>query len=94
MHNVYNGFSVSQKSEDCLYLNIFAPPDTKKNSRKAVFFYIHGGSFDWGTGAAAEFNGEMLANKGDVIVVTINYRLGKYALKVSSVWSSWRCEHR
>ena len=71
---------ILQISEDCLYLNIFAPPDTRKKSKKAVYFFIHGGGFDWGSGAAPVFNGKMVANKGDVIVVTINFRLGKCVL--------------
>jgi para-nitrobenzyl esterase len=58
-------------SEDCLYLNIWAP-DTA--GRKPVMFWVHGGGNSIGEGAA--YNGKMLAEKYDVVVVAINYRLG------------------
>ncbi|MEA5004117.1 MAG: carboxylesterase/lipase family protein [Christensenella sp.] len=61
-------------SEDCLTLNIWTPGTDKK--KRAVFFYIHGGSFCMGAGSDPEYNGANLAKNGDVVVVTINYRLG------------------
>ena len=58
-------------SEDCLYLNIWSPP----NSINApVMVWIHGGGNS--TGEAATYNGATLASKGNVVVVGINYRLG------------------
>lgn len=61
-------------SEDCLTLNIWSPgADDRK---RAVFFYIHGGSFCSGAGSDPEYNGANLAKAADVVVVTINYRLG------------------
>ena len=61
-------------SEDCLYLNIWSPrPDGKK---RAVLFFIHGGSFAGGAGSDPEYDGTSLAKSGDVVVVTVNYRLG------------------
>jgi hypothetical protein len=38
--------------------------------------FIHGGGFEFSSGGADIYNGEALSSKGDVIVVTINYRLG------------------
>jgi len=61
-------------SEDCLYLNIWAPKQagTKK---LPVMLFIHGGSFVLGAGGLPIYDGAALARRG-VIVVTINYRLG------------------
>lgn len=66
-------------SEDCLFLNVFTPflpasPSDKKNL-KPVLFWIHGGAFTSGTGADPTFDGGALVSRGDVVVVTINYRL-------------------
>ena len=60
--------------ENCLSLNIWTPAADHK--KRPVFFYIHGGSFCAGAGSASEYNGSNLAKNGDVVVVTINYRLG------------------
>lgn len=65
-------------SEDCLTLNIWSPVPGKKNdsSGRAVMFFIHGGSFCVGSGGDRDIDGAKLAAFGDVIVVTVNYRLG------------------
>ncbi|GFO18161.1 carboxylic ester hydrolase [Plakobranchus ocellatus] len=60
-------------SEDCLYLNIYAPVWGSKAGRLPVMVFIHGGSYY--IGAGSKYNGTKLARKGDVLVVTINYRL-------------------
>jgi hypothetical protein len=66
-------------SEDCLYLNIFTPHIPASTSATAelrpVLFWIHGGAFTSGTGADPTFDGGNMASRGDVVVVTINYRL-------------------
>ncbi|KAI8969416.1 carboxylesterase from carbohydrate esterase [Trametes punicea] len=65
-------------SEDCLFLNIWTPFIPGPNSRadlKAVMFWIHGGAFTGGTGSDPTFDGGSLASRGDVVLVTINYRL-------------------
>ncbi|KAI9067005.1 carboxylesterase from carbohydrate esterase [Trametes sanguinea] len=65
-------------SEDCLFLNIWTPFIPAPNSRtplKAVMFWVHGGAFTGGTGSDPTFDGGSLASRGDVVVVTINYRL-------------------
>ena len=61
-------------SEDCLLLNVYMPINTTAQDRKPVMVYIHGGSFVFGQGML--YKAEYLAITGDVIVVTINYRLG------------------
>uniref|UniRef100_A0A4Q8K283 Carboxylic ester hydrolase n=1 Tax=Liphistius sp. SGP-2016 TaxID=1905180 RepID=A0A4Q8K283_9ARAC len=62
------------KSEDCLYLNIFAPIGIN-DEKKAVLFWIHGGSLQYGSGRLPNYNGTVLAAKKDIIIVTFNYRL-------------------
>ena len=62
---------VAQMSEDSLVLNIFTPA-TEANPRP-VLFWIHGGAYTTGSG---EYDGSVLAQQGDVVVVTVNYRLG------------------
>jgi len=59
-------------SEDCLTLNIWAPTGAR---RAPVFFWIHGGALSTGSGSDGLYDGTALA-KRDVVVVTINYRLG------------------
>jgi para-nitrobenzyl esterase len=60
------------KSEDCLYLNIWA---AEKAKNLPVMVWIHGGGYYGGTAAQPGYDGQNLAKRG-VIVVTINYRLG------------------
>ncbi|KAI9693000.1 MAG: hypothetical protein M1822_004995 [Bathelium mastoideum] len=67
-------------SEDCLFLNVWSPylPLNKTQTPgklKPVMFWIHGGAFMDGTGSDPTFDGGNLASRGDVVVVTINYRL-------------------
>lgn len=68
-------------SEDCLFLNIFTPFLPQSSSRlnkaklKPVMFWIHGGAFTGGTGSDGTFDGGSFASRGDVVLVTINYRL-------------------
>ncbi|XP_074520429.1 neuroligin 4 X-linked a [Halichoeres trimaculatus] len=68
---------VQEQSEDCLYLNIYVPTEDDihdENGLKPVMVYIHGGSYVEGTGNMID--GSILASYGNVIVITINYRLG------------------
>ena len=70
-------------SEDCLFLNIWTPylpssPKPMPAKLKPVMFWIHGGAFIYGTGSDPTFDGGSLASRGDVVVVTINYRLGTF----------------
>ncbi len=62
-------------SEDCLYLNVFRP--TGNTQHLPVLFWIPGGGLLTGSGSRPEYDGKALARKG-VIVVTINYRLGRF----------------
>ncbi len=68
----------SPYSEDCLYLNVWTP--ATGSGRRPVMFYIHGGGFlagDFGDmGLGPLLNGAHLAAEREMVVVTINYRLG------------------
>jgi para-nitrobenzyl esterase len=59
-------------SEDCLFLNIWAPADA---SNAPVFLWLHGGALTSGAGSEPMYDGTRLAEHG-IVVVTINYRLG------------------
>lgn len=64
--------------EDCLFLNIFTPllpaGKQRRTELKPVMFWIHGGAFTGGEGSDAISDGGNLVSRGDVVVVTINYR--------------------
>ncbi|KAM6223736.1 liver carboxylesterase 1-like [Rhynchocyon petersi] len=61
-------------SEDCLYLNIYTPANLMKRNRLPVMVWIHGGGLL--VGGASTYDGLALAAHEDVVVVTIQYRLG------------------
>ncbi len=63
-------------SEDCLYLNVFAP-EQDNDELLPVIFYVHGGSLTTGQSSYSEYRGESLAKKG-VIFVNFAYRLGVF----------------
>ncbi len=61
-------------SEDCLYLNIWHPKNAAERA-KAVMVFLHGGSYIYGSKNWDLYDGANLSRRGDVVVVTINYRL-------------------
>ncbi|MDP4098901.1 carboxylesterase/lipase family protein [Paenibacillus sp. P96] len=63
-------------SEDCLYLNVWAPIADAPSY--PVMVWIHGGAFVTGSGSMSLYDGATLARNGSVVVVTINYRLGPF----------------
>jgi para-nitrobenzyl esterase len=63
-----------ESSEDCLSLNVWTPGID--DERRPVMAWIHGGGFTSGSGSSLLYRGDRLARMGDVVVVTINYRLG------------------
>lgn len=63
-------------SEDCLFLNIWKPAEIEGGANLPVMVWIHGGAFVGGSGAGGSTTGEEFA-KQDVILITINYRLGR-----------------
>ena len=75
---IQSGVPEPYGSEDCLYLNIYTPyiPQDGTESTeglKPVMFWIHGGAFT--SGAGSQSDGGNMASRGDVVIVTINYRL-------------------
>jgi para-nitrobenzyl esterase len=60
-------------SEDCLHLNVWTP---SLDGRRPVMVWIHGGGYRQGSGDHFLSRGQVLAERGDVVVVTVNYRLG------------------
>ena len=62
--------------EDSLTLSIFTPG--ADDARRPVLFWIHGGAFVNGTGASPIYDGTRFAQHGDLVVVSINYRLGAF----------------
>ena len=70
------GTIIKGSSEDCLYLNVWAPAGVKAKSKLPVMVWIHGGGFVGGSGSGPETSGDGFAQQG-VVLVTINYRLGR-----------------
>jgi para-nitrobenzyl esterase len=70
-------FQAAGPSEDCLFLNVYAPADATSESAYPVMFWIHGGGYSGGGGSEPRHNGDLLPTKG-VVLVTINYRLGVF----------------
>ena len=62
-------------SEDCLFLNIWTPG--LDNAKRPVMFWIHGGAFVFGSGSSISYNSGALAKRGNIVQITINYRLGE-----------------
>ncbi len=60
--------------EDCLHLNITTPDGAGPTRPRPVIVWLHGGGFT--TGAGSSYDAHRLATRGDVVVVTVNYRLG------------------
>ena len=69
-----NGVGPLPMSEDCLTLNVWAPQG--RSAPLPVMVWIHGGGYINGSGTAALYDGSNLAKRG-VVVVTLNYRLGR-----------------
>jgi len=70
------GAIVGEQSEDCLSLNIWTPD--VRGEKRPVMVWIHGGAYVFGAGSQGIYNGRNLALRGNVVVVTLNYRLGAF----------------
>lgn len=73
--SVSNGGKAKKLSEDCLYLNIWRPA---KSGVFPVMFWIHGGGYTGGAGSYEMYNGANLAAEREIVLVSINYRLGPF----------------
>ena len=70
------GLATHETSENCLYLNVWTPG--VDSAKRPVLVWIHGGGNTAGSGSQPRINGRHLANRGDVVVVSFNYRLGAF----------------
>ncbi|KAL3929594.1 MAG: hypothetical protein SGBAC_012138 [Bacillariaceae sp.] len=79
--------SLDTMSEDCLYLNIYTPAGASSLTRRTQFpimVWFHGGAFQTGAAKRPEYDARRLAQQENVIVVTVNYRLGALGFLVAS----------
>lgn len=63
------------QDEDCLLLSVVAPQDPGPHP---VMVFLHGGAFQTGAGLLSRYDRAALAAEGDVVVVSVNYRLGPF----------------
>ncbi len=75
-------FGRATNNEDCLYLNVFRPAGYKADKKLPVMFWIHGGALL--VGESDDYDPVKLVTQGNVIVVTINYRLGYFGFFATS----------
>jgi para-nitrobenzyl esterase len=71
-----NGNGPRIDNEDCLYLNVYTPAHLAPGQKLPVLYMIHGGGFT--TGAGDQHDGSLLVRTDDIIVVSVNYRLGPF----------------
>lgn len=64
------------QDEDCLVLNVWAPEEAAKPL--PIMVWLHGGAYTFGASSQPLFDATSLVNAGDVVVVTVNYRLGAF----------------
>ena len=64
-------------NEDCLFLNVWTPA-AGDGGKRPVMVWFHGGGYAYGSGNWPAYNGRNLAEKGDVVVVTVNHRLNAF----------------
>ena len=78
------GLDVADTSEDCLFLNVFAPEGA---ANLPVLVWVHGGAYQNGAGSIQWYDGSNLAGRG-AVVVTINYRLGALGFMGAGNWGT------
>lgn len=80
----------ARESEDCLFLNIWAPSGTAPGDGKPVMVWLHGGAYVLGASSQPLYDGSRLASRGDVIIVSLNYRVGVFGFLDLSALSGRR----
>ena len=75
-------FDIVNKSEDCLYLNVYTPANSNSSSSYPVMVFFHGGSFVFGSSSQYQYIGDNMMNTSQTVVVTLNYRLGKTKIEI------------
>ncbi|CAF1316908.1 unnamed protein product [Adineta steineri] len=82
--NTGDGMANKIINEDCLYLNVWSPVGSGTNGTlKPVMVWIHGGGLLVGSPSEYVYHGDMLSARGDVIVVSISYRLNIFGFLYS-----------
>lgn len=76
-HNINHYFGEEATSEDCLYLNIWAPASSPQGQKAPVILWLYGGGLSIGSASMPNYGGEGLARKG-VVYVTAGYRVGAF----------------
>ncbi|HEY0682894.1 MAG TPA: carboxylesterase family protein [Steroidobacter sp.] len=76
-HNINHYFGEEATSEDCLYLNIWAPASLPQGEKAPVILWLYGGGLSIGSASMPNYGGEGLAQKG-VIYVSAGYRVGAF----------------
>ncbi len=74
LETLLSGDDLPMDEATCLSLNVWTP--ARDGATRPVLVWIHGGAFATGTGRSRWYDGAALARRGDVVVVTLNYRLG------------------
>lgn len=74
-HNINHYFGEEPTSEDCLYLNLWAPADARPGAKLPVIVFIYGGGNTIGSSGMANYDGEAVARRG-ALFVNFNYRVG------------------
>ncbi|KAL3201186.1 hypothetical protein MRX96_043046 [Rhipicephalus microplus] len=75
-----------QVREDCLYLNVWSP--LRRPKLLGVLFWIHGGGYRTGTTSESLYDAKTLAAVGDIVVVSINFRVGSFGFLYTGPGSS------
>ncbi|MBJ7329376.1 MAG: carboxylesterase/lipase family protein [Solirubrobacteraceae bacterium] len=68
----------TRQDEDCLSLNVWASPTIQPGDARPVVVWVHGGGFALGAGSQPHFHGGAFAGGGEIVLVTLNYRLGAF----------------
>jgi para-nitrobenzyl esterase len=76
------------QGEDCLSLNIWS--STAPGDHKPVMVWVHGGAYVMGSAGQPLYDGTVLATSADVVIVTVNYRLGAFGFLDPSTFSTAR----
>ena len=91
-HQLNHYFGEETPSEDCLYVNLWAPATARAGQKLPVLVWIYGGGFTQGTINLANYSGEQIAKKG-VIYLTIAYRVGVFGFMAHSELSAESPHH-
>lgn len=78
------------QDEDSLRLNVWAPSGSAAGDGKPVMVWVHGGAYVLGSANQPLYHGKALASGGDVVVVTVNYRVGAFGFLDLSAFTTSR----